>query len=117
MTLASQAPVHLNGQSNEVIVSISPASGRKLGEVRATPLSELPSIVQRARDAQKAWFEAGLAFRLEILRHWQESLRRNFDRIVGMVVAEQGRPPFEALTEFLTAIELVAYYRQSARRA
>jgi len=117
MTLASQAPVHLNGQSNEVIVSISPASGRKLGEVRATPLSELPSIVQRARDAQKAWFEAGLAFRLEILRHWQESLRRNFDRIVGMVVAEQGRPPFEALTEFLTAIELIAYYRQSARRA
>ncbi|MCS6870761.1 MAG: aldehyde dehydrogenase family protein [Anaerolineae bacterium] len=117
MTLASQAPVHLNGQSNEVIISTSPATGRKLGEVRVTPLSEAPVVMQRARDAQRAWFEAGLAFRLEVMRNWQESLRRNFDRLVGMVVAEQGRPPFEALTEFLACIDLLAYYRSVARRA
>ncbi|RMF53912.1 MAG: aldehyde dehydrogenase family protein [Chloroflexota bacterium] len=117
MTWASQAPVHLNGQSNNLIISTSPATGRKLGEVRTTPLDALPEIVARARQAQKAWFEAGLAFRLEVMRRWQDALRRNFDRIVGMVVAEQGRPPFEALTEFLTAIELIAYYRRSAPRA
>lgn len=117
MTLTSQAPVHLNGQANQVIVSISPATGRKLGEVPVTPPSEAAAVVARARAAQRAWFEAGLPARLEALRLWQESLRRNFDRIVGMVVAEQGRPPFEALTEFLTAIELIAYYRAVAPRA
>lgn len=117
MTLASQAPVHLDGGANQVIVSRSPATGRKLGEVPITPPSQAPAIMQQARAAQMRWFEAGLPFRLEVMRAWQERLRRNFDWLVGMVVAEQGRPPFEALTEFLTAIELIAYYRRLAPRA
>ncbi|MFQ3537223.1 MAG: aldehyde dehydrogenase family protein, partial [Aggregatilineales bacterium] len=100
-----------------MIVSRSPATGRKLGEVPITPPSQAPAIMQQARAAQMRWFEAGLPFRLEVMRAWQERLRRNFDWLVGMVVAEQGRPPFEALTEFLTAIELIAYYRRLAPRA
>jgi acyl-CoA reductase-like NAD-dependent aldehyde dehydrogenase len=114
MNAATQTPVNLNGQRSNVIVSASPATGRKLGEVPVTPLDALPAIMDTARSAQKAWFEAGLAFRLEVLRRWQDSLRRNFDRIVGMVVAEQGRPPFEALSEFFSCIDLFAYYQRTA---
>lgn len=100
-----------------VIVSTSPATRRRVGEVPITPLGDVERIMANARRAQPAWFRAGLHHRLEMIRRFKESLRRGLDTLVSTVVAEQGRPPFEVLSEYFPSIELLAHYERAAPRA
>lgn len=101
----------------DVIISTSPATGRKLGEVPVATPEEIRAAMQKARAAQKAWYEAGLPFRLEVLRAIRANFHQNLDRFVALNVAEQGRPPYEALLEFLDNIELLRFYERRAAAA
>lgn len=108
-----------NGQAvavPKIIVSSSPATGRVLGQVRAATSADITAVMTTARQAQSAWNRVGLGHRLRLLHNLKDALYRNFDRIVDTIVAEQGKPPFEAITEFWPSIELVAYYVRTARR-
>src|SRR5258708_24546357 len=98
-----------------VIVSTSPATGRKLGEVRISSLDEVKAAVETARGAQNSWYDSGLKRRIALRRELRKALHRNTDLIVDTLVAEQGKPKFEALTEFWPAIEQVAFYTRIAR--
>ncbi|GAB4551618.1 MAG: succinic semialdehyde dehydrogenase [Anaerolineae bacterium] len=100
-----------------IIVSTSPATGRKLGAVRVATPEQIRAAMQKARAAQKGWYEAGLPFRLEVLRAIRANFHKHLDRFVALNVAEQGRPPYEALLEFLDNIELLRFYERRAAAA
>jgi acyl-CoA reductase-like NAD-dependent aldehyde dehydrogenase len=100
----------------KLIVSTSPATGRKLGEVRAATLAEVHATIETARLAQGPWEQLGVQGRLSLMRSLQHALWRNMDLIVDTIVAEQGRPPFEAMVEFWPTIEQVNYYLRTAKR-
>jgi len=101
----------------KTIVSTSPATGRKLGEVPVTTPQEITAMMARARAAQPRWFRSGLGHRMNILRDMRTALVNNLDRIIASLVAEQGKVPFEALCEYWPAVELGAVYLRNAANA
>lgn len=115
-------PARTNGQKTteaaapKILVATSPATGRKLGEVRASTPAEVHTIMEAARHAQIGWNAIGLSRRLALMRSLKASIYRNMDLIVDTLVAEVGRPHFEAMVEFWPTIELLAYYLRTAKR-
>jgi acyl-CoA reductase-like NAD-dependent aldehyde dehydrogenase len=101
---------------SRLIISTNPGNGQKIGEVRATTPGEVQAIMEAARLAQGPWEQLGLRRRLALMRRLKDALYRNMDLIVDTIVAEQGRPPFEALVEFWPTIEMLAYYLRIAER-
>jgi acyl-CoA reductase-like NAD-dependent aldehyde dehydrogenase len=116
VTLAPNGQKMVDITGPDVIVSINPATGQKLGEVQTATPEQIRAIMQRARLAQEPWAQLGLRRRLALIRSLKDSLYRNMDLITNTIVAEQGRPPFEALVEFWPTIELLAYYLRTAER-
>lgn len=100
----------------DVLISSSPATGRKLGETPITAPSEADRLVHVAREAQKAWFRAGLTERVRMLQRFKDAFYRHMDSIIGVLVDEGGKPPIEALTEFWSCIEMLAFYERLAAR-
>ncbi|HRE48144.1 MAG TPA: aldehyde dehydrogenase family protein [Aggregatilineales bacterium] len=99
-----------------VLSSNSPATGRHLGDVPITPAEQAPAVIERARRAQNGWFKAGLTHRLEMLRRVQGNIHRDMDIIISLIVAEQGKPPAEALSEFLASIDVVVTFIGLAKK-
>ncbi len=104
-------------QTPTQITSVNPATGQTLGQVPAATPASIQTVIDTARLAQKPWEALGLQRRLAIMRGLQDALYRNLDLIVETIVAEQGKPRFEALSEFWPTIELLAYHRRIAPRA
>ena len=79
--------------------SIDPANGTVVGEVRPTPVDEIPAIVARAKAAQKAWAGHGLERRAQLLRSAGEALSARADEMGRLISQEMGKPLKEALGE------------------
>ncbi len=79
--------------------SIDPANGTVVGEVRPTPVGEIPAIVARAKAAQKAWAGHGLERRAQLLRSAGEALSARADEMGRLISQEMGKPLKEALGE------------------
>jgi acyl-CoA reductase-like NAD-dependent aldehyde dehydrogenase len=121
MTVAESTHVNTSdGPKNltqpRLIVSTNPATGEALGEVRTASPADVRAVMEMARLAQGGWAQLGLKRRLALIRNLKNALYRNMDLIVDTLVAEQGRPPFEAMVEFWPTIELLAYYLRNAER-
>ncbi|MCC7206304.1 MAG: aldehyde dehydrogenase family protein, partial [Anaerolineae bacterium] len=100
--------------SRDVITSISPATGRRLGETPVTAPGDAERLVRAAREAQTAWFDAGLSSRIRALRRLKDAFYRRMDPIIAALVNELGKPPVEALTEYWTCIETLAFFERLA---
>lgn len=116
-TIAASPDRNATQISQETIISTSPGTGRRLGEVKTARPEDAPALIERARAAQKSWFAAGLRHRVEMMRRLKDAMHRNMDLFVNTLVAEQGKVAPEAISEFLAAIEMVAYYGRVAERA
>ncbi len=99
-----------------LITSTNPATGAALGTITAASPEQIAAIMERARTAQPGWEGRGLRERVAMLRGLQDSMYRNLDAIIEMIVTEQGKPRFEALLEFWPSIEMLAYFRRTALR-
>jgi acyl-CoA reductase-like NAD-dependent aldehyde dehydrogenase len=98
-----------------MLEAFNPATGLKIGEVRTTRVDELSDIMARSRAAQPAWEALGLQGRLKIMRKFKEVFYLHRDRITETVTAEQGKLPFEALSqEFWPSIETISFYLRTA---
>ena len=112
MTAATSTPPHIQPRMLE---AFNPATGAKIGEVRTTSVDDVPTIMARARSAQPAWEALGLQGRLKVLRKFKEVFYFSRDRIDDTVSMEQGKLPFEALSqEFWPSIETISYYLRTA---
>jgi acyl-CoA reductase-like NAD-dependent aldehyde dehydrogenase len=100
--------------ASPVITSISPATGRHLGEVPVTTPDDVAQFLTTARAAQDAWDRRGLRQRVALARGVLTSFYRNADALIDLVVAEQGRPRFEAMNEYIATIELIHYFTKVA---
>lgn len=105
-----------NNHHSKLIISTSPATGRKLGQVQAATSEDIKRIMETARLAQGPWERLGLRARLALMRGLRDSMYRNLDLIVDTIVAEQGRPKFEGMIEYWPTIELLNFYLKTARR-
>ncbi|MBX3081476.1 MAG: aldehyde dehydrogenase family protein [Anaerolineae bacterium] len=98
-----------------LLEAFNPATGAKIGEVCATNVDDIPAIMAGARAAQPAWEALGVKGRLKVMRKFKEVFYFKRDRINGVVMEEQGKLPFEALSqEFWPSIEMISYYLRTA---
>ena len=78
------------------IVSYEPATGAELWRGR---ISDVGDVVGRGRRAWPAWAAQPLATRMELMRRFANELRKETDRLSGIVARETGKPLWEARAE------------------
>lgn len=88
--------------------------GQNHRELPITAASEAADFIRAAREAQQAWYEAGLGARIQALRRFKDAFYNRMDSLIGTLNSELGKPPIEALTEYWTCIEMLAFYERLA---
>jgi acyl-CoA reductase-like NAD-dependent aldehyde dehydrogenase len=106
-----KSPIKDKAQSAQanVIVSRSPGTGRELGQVQTASSATIGVMVAAARQAQAGWDDLGLRGRLAMMRKLKNVLYENADSLIDTLVAEAGKPTFEATLEFWASMEALVY--------
>ena len=99
------------------IASVNPATGEVLREFDCIGEEEVRAAVARARSAQPAWEEVGIARRVEILRRFQTLLHERKADVARLITREAGKPYVEALlTEVLVVLDAAQFAIAQAPR-
>ncbi|MFT3926990.1 MAG: aldehyde dehydrogenase family protein [Myxococcales bacterium] len=94
----------------------NPRNGELLRSLPETPAAEVAEAVERARRAQRAWGELPFEQRADALRRLVRRLRDDA-RVLELLVAESGKPRYEAeLFELLYTLELTRFYTSREAR-
>ncbi len=98
------------------IVVKNPATGEVIREIPCAGPADVEAAVARARAAQPGWGELPFRERARTLRRFARALRDD-DQLMETLVAENGKPRYEAeLIELFYALELTRYYTGRAGR-
>lgn len=81
------------------IVTVNPATGRKLRTYRAHTPSQIDRALERATAAYRAWRELSFAARARHLRAVARELRREHERFTRLITTEMGKPITQARAE------------------
>ena len=94
----------------------NPATGAIIREVPAADGPVVEAAVARARAAQPGWAARPFRERARLLRRFARALRDD-DQLMATLVAENGKPRYEAeLIELFYTLELTRYYTGRAGR-
>jgi acyl-CoA reductase-like NAD-dependent aldehyde dehydrogenase len=106
----------LSPAPSEPLRVTNPATGELVAEVPAAGAAEVEAAFARARAAQPAWGALPFAERAGLLRRLLRALRDD-NRLVDTLVAENGKPRYEAeLFELFYTLELTRFYTGRAGR-
>ena len=102
----------------KMLQAYDPATGEKLGAVRANTPAEVADAVAHARKVAPEWGEIPPAGRARILRSVRHRIYDRMDDIVETVATEGGKPRAEALVhDVMPAVMALQYYEKVAPRA
>jgi len=97
------------------IVSVNPATGEPLCELKCCTAEDVSAAVERAKSAQPAWAELGVKKRIAILREFQKKLHEKKSEIATAITREAGKPVAEALvTEVLVVLDAARFLIDNA---
>jgi len=97
------------------ITSVNPATGELLREFECAGESEIQKAVALACVAQGKWADAGLRYRIEVIRSFQEKLFERKSEIAAAITSEAGKPLAEALvTEVLVVLDAARFLIDNA---
>ena len=82
-----------------ILESINPANGELVGSVQITPTEQIPELVEKSREAQKAWNQLGLEGRIKLMQPISKRLAEEASRIGNLITAEMGKSHLEAQGE------------------
>lgn len=92
-----------------------PATGKVIGELDETPLTDVPAIYQQARQAYQDWGKTTLGERLQWLRKLRLHLVDQIDEIAQVIQDSTGKVPVEALTaDILTVVDMLKHVEKHA---
>ncbi|MFY1578339.1 aldehyde dehydrogenase family protein [Verrucosispora sp. WMMD703] len=98
------------------LISTSPATGDEAGRVPVATAVDVERAVERARAAGQWWAGLGFTERRERLLRWRRLFAQRMEELAGLMHAEGGKPPADALVEIVTAVEHVDWAARNARR-
>jgi len=99
------------------IESVSPVDGGHLGRVRVTQPGDVAAAVAGAAEVQQLWAQLRLSDRARYLTRAAQAVIDEWDELVRVIVAEQGRPLAEAQSmELLPAVETLQWLAEAAPR-
>jgi acyl-CoA reductase-like NAD-dependent aldehyde dehydrogenase len=100
--------------TNTPFAMTSPATGRTLSDVVATPIDGVAAIVETARVAQAAWADVDLAKRITIVSGVRKRILARAEALAATIADETGKPEAEALLgEILASADVVTYWAKT----
>jgi acyl-CoA reductase-like NAD-dependent aldehyde dehydrogenase len=104
-------------ESPEIVRVRNPATGEICGEVPIVSAAAVADTVRRAAAAQSSWSRLPFSERRRVIRRLMRGLARD-ERLMSVLVAETGKPRFEAEgIELLYVLELTRFLSSSAGEA
>src|SRR6185436_4466741 len=94
----------------EPITVRNPATGQLSGTVNPTPVSELASIVTRARQAQQRWSKLPFSARARIVAAFHDRIIDQAPLIFDTIQSETGKTRRDALAEVVSVAGTARYY-------
>lgn len=82
--------------TDSILISTAPASGE---EVWRGPIGDVEAAVSRARRAWAPWAARSLTERIEVLRAFANTVRRDGEELAELIAREAGKPLWEARGE------------------
>src|SRR5690348_7723641 len=113
--------MYVNGEwvlskSQETIQVVNPSTERVIGRVPRANREEVKEALEAARDAQPKWEDTPPIRRASFLFKIAQLIRRDKERLAGVLTAEQGKPLFESRLEIEGSAQNFEYYAEFARR-
>jgi acyl-CoA reductase-like NAD-dependent aldehyde dehydrogenase len=97
--------------------SFSPATGERLGAVAMSAPDDVTAAVERAASVQPLWATLRLGDRARYMARAAQAVIDEFDELVDLLGAEQGRPRAEAgVMELLAAVETLQWLAEHGPR-
>lgn len=96
------------------LVSINPATGRKVRRYRAHSPGRIMTALGQAHAAHLAWRELALPARARHLRALARALRAERDTLAGLITTEMGKPLAQARLEVEKCANTCDYYARHA---
>lgn len=99
------------------LIARSPATGRELGSVAIAPPDGIAEVVAAAAKVQPLWALLRVSDRARYMRRMAQAVIDDFDELVELLSAEQGRPRAEiASLELLAAIDALIWVGQDGAK-
>jgi len=95
--MAIVTPIETPPGSRRRLRLSSPVTGEPLHEISVANVDDVRAALERARKAQPAWDELGVAGRVRHLRRALDHLVAKQDEFIDVIVRESGKPRSEAL--------------------
>jgi succinate-semialdehyde dehydrogenase / glutarate-semialdehyde dehydrogenase len=98
------------------IRSINPATGAVLATFASFGEEQIERVLQRAKEESGRWRRTSFEQRGELLRRAGAYLRRDRERLAGLITAEMGKPIVEAEGEIEKCAWVCDYYAEHGAR-
>jgi acyl-CoA reductase-like NAD-dependent aldehyde dehydrogenase len=96
--------------ARQQLESFNPATGERIGAVAIATRDEVVAAVEQAADVQPLWATLRLRDRARYMARAAQAVIDEFDELVEVIGAEQGRPRAEAeVMELLAAVETLQW--------
>src|SRR5579862_1222570 len=103
------------GTNLSAVESKNPATGEVVARFVSTPPDSLPTILDRARYAQRAWSALPIASRCALVRRFGHALFSLRQECTDLLVRESGKPQVEALfADLMIALDTAKYLSANA---
>jgi succinate-semialdehyde dehydrogenase/glutarate-semialdehyde dehydrogenase len=96
------------------VVTLNPATGRRLAEYPAFSDADVDAALDRAADAQTGWAARPFQERAAVLRRAAEVLRAEVEELALLVTREMGKPVAETRAEVEKCATACDYYAEHA---
>ncbi len=100
-----------------IIRSVNPATLETVGDVRETLITQIPSIIDRARAVQQDWIKVPVTERIRLLKGAARYMRDHLDTIALTIASETGKPRIEAInSDIIAALGVLDFTKGAIKR-
>ena len=100
-----------------MIESLNPATLEVNAEIPATPIEDVPGIIERARKAQEKWAAVSLGKRLDLLHRAKDYVVAHIDEFSRAITLDNGKTIFESMNaEIMAMLDTIEFVSKNASK-
>ncbi len=101
---------------DDAIAVLNPATDEVVAYIPSTSTSDILSLIEKSKVAQKEWQAKAASERCTILRRWYDLVIENSDDLARIMTLEQGKPLAEAKGEVLYGASFIQWFAEEGKR-
>ena len=104
-------------KSERMIPSLNPATMEINTEIPATPVDDVPGIIEKARAAQEKWGATSLDKRIKLLNRAREYVLAHIDEFSQIITKDNGKTIFESMNaEIMAMFDTIDFVAKNASK-